>query len=477
MRPIGVLGAAVLFGAGLAAAVAAVAVAATAAAAAVTVAPAAGGFTTFDNPSGGRLITGALPASDTSAKAALIDMLRRAHAYFGARPVLAKVVVAKGGLATFAFFSETTAHGKVLGLILAADIPGKGPHGALLFDRAERFRATIGPLMQHLADLEAIANGGAPALPLTRQRFRDGSGSVGVPAGWVLRKVGEGSFQIVYPHAGTPMSITAGGAILVIDPRGQAAANDRRMRRFDAMHAIPPPPPPKLPQAVLLPDPVGDLLAIENAWGGGSGFRLLRVLQEKRLPIPPQFQTPSQPVARWYVRFEFVNPRGIPMEESAIVQIPRVLPPMGLWTYSLLSDVRAPVALFARFWPTAMAIMASVKLNEKVIAAEMRAQNRLTNAMAQQNSAALTASHNAFMAQMQSQFQSHEAANQAMTNATHAGAQYFIHSVIQGSTVFRNTQTGQHYLGPSGMVSAMTRANPRLYQAVPLRSYIPGVDY
>ncbi|MGC8470269.1 MAG: hypothetical protein ACP5NI_10225 [Acetobacteraceae bacterium] len=420
-----------------------------------------GGFTTFDNPSGGRLIAGALPAADSTTKAALIDMLRRTHRYFGARPQVDKVVVTPGGATALAFFAETTSSGPVLGLVIAGKRPGQPAQGALLFDQAGRFQTTIKPLMQHLAASGAPAGAAppaTPALPLTRQQFSDGSGSVGVPAGWKMVSWRKGRFAVLFRSQQTPMGLAEGASYLVDLPGGQMA----RTYQWAKAHHLPGPAPIIAP---LSQDPVRDIFNVMRGGPGMSGIRLLRVLVTRRLPTSPS----PFPVARWFVVFDFVNAKGVAMRLATIADIPRQPMALGSWILNQELDVRAPVSLWAQFMPTGLAIQRSVKLNMAVIAQEYKIS-------LQQSQAMMEANHKAFMASMQSQFAAHQAANQAMTNATHAAARAFIRT-IQGTSVFRNVGTGVHRVGPSGFVHALTQADPQHYQPVPLRSYLPGVDY
>ena len=473
--------------------------------------PARAAITTIDNPGGGRIIAGDLPAADTSTRVALIDVLRRTHAYFGARPAVGRFLVTQDGTTALAFFQVSAQGTAVKGLALARVAPGAGAQGAILFDRAARFPTTLPPMLHRLEALAAHTTptpagevaaplspeaappapaGGGPAQTglaqtgltqtgpieagpieagpiqagpahsapaLSRERFPDGSGSVGVPAGWHLHPLGQGNYVMIRP--GTPYTLAQGLQFMPMTPGSPVA---RMMARFKPRGG-----PPSI-FAAYDPDPARALFAVMRALPGNARIQLLRVLTEKQLGT-------VSASTLWALAVVIRNRNGVPVHINARALLGRPFPNGG-WMLRLTFYAAAPDAMFAATVPTFRAIQHSVRLNMAVIQRETAAgyqqfENGL-HARQRQFEANLHAQNRAYQANLAR----NEAGIQAGQDASHAAARAYIRS-LQGVGVVVDTQTGRHYEAPTGFVGAVSGPNPGRFQAVPLGSYIKGEDY
>jgi hypothetical protein len=197
--------------------------------------------TVIDNPGGGTIAYASMLHQHTL-RGALGKVLMYVHGRFGARPHIERVMRGSDGNSlalTFSVKSPSVGHPEIAGLALVA-VSSSGPaKGAVLSDRADRFRSTVGPMLRRLqsgaglsgassapARAAPSASGGSPAsdtaasaaIPaaaLHQTPFPDGSGSIGLPDGWTITGA----------HAGQVIAKGPGGAglrfnwpIAVLDP-------------------------------------------------------------------------------------------------------------------------------------------------------------------------------------------------------------------------------------------------------------------
>ena len=389
------------------------------------------GFTTFDNPGGGRLISGTLPAADATTAAALTDMLRRTHRYFAARPDVTRLLVTPDGATALAFFAENSAQGPVWGIVLASAAPGRPPRGALLFDLAPRFPTTMRPLLARLGA------GGPAAVPLTRQVFADNSGSIGVPAGWTLKQSGGGRFLLVGPHGELLLS---GGSFTALVPGSFMDQSTRQLRAAGY------PPVMTYAHAAYDPDPLRAALAVDSSLQRQKGKpppRILRVIADRVLG-----QLAGSTIAYLELVEDRSNGKGPVHFAGQLMITPPA--PQGEWFVAYLLAAEVPQPEARAITPTLLAIVRSLKLNQRVLDAQRRAQQRW--------------------------FDSFEKTMQRREDAQSASVAAF-DRVIRGASVVANTATGRHYEAPSDLAGAIVNADPGGFHLVPLSQYIKGVDY
>jgi hypothetical protein len=171
----------------------------------------------IDNPGGGRIFLGPIAGQPTP-EAALGNTLHRLSNYCGDRPQLGRLVKGKNGEILTGFFTVNAARqdGKPMtGMVMALTPKNGSAVGAVLMDYANRFPTTVNPmfatLKQQLAqssEASGGSTGGAggagsqaePAQPLQRQVFPDGTGVIGLPAGWQVKRAHMGDVTAVGPH-------------------------------------------------------------------------------------------------------------------------------------------------------------------------------------------------------------------------------------------------------------------------------------
>ncbi|HEY3676688.1 MAG TPA: hypothetical protein VGK84_11930, partial [Candidatus Tumulicola sp.] len=176
-------------------------------------APAAPGgiFQTSANPGGGTILTGTVGGSSLTAGTAAL--LRRVHADLGSRPVIAQVARDdRDGSLAFLFTADRD--GKAYtGIGIVRTSAGAQTAAVALYDTSARFHTTVAPMMRRLGAMTVpgSAAGGravklAPAQPLISHPFSDGTGSIGIPAGWTLAVGGGGSAMASAPAKSAQVS-------------------------------------------------------------------------------------------------------------------------------------------------------------------------------------------------------------------------------------------------------------------------------
>ncbi len=390
------------------------------------------GFTTIDNPGGGHILTASLPGSDAATSAALIDMLRRVHAWFGVRPEVRAVLVTPDGGTAIASFAEQAGNAKVIGLVIAA--AGATPHGAVVYDEVRRLPQTLGPMLNRLA---ALVPASPNALPLTRQTFPEDSGSIGVPQGWTLTSPGQGKFLVKGPKGEIVLS---GLAFTAFIPGSFMAETTLQLREqgYPSTGAV--------AFASYQADPLQDALAVAQSLASQQNQPPLRVVKVIADQVLGQFAGAT--IAYLELVQDAEDGKG-PFHVSAQVMI---MPPapQGEWFLSYLMLATAPEPEADAIRPTILAILNSLQLNQQVLAAERLEKQQLLNS---------------FMQTMQQR-------EDAMDREAAA-----FDRVIRGASVVADANTGKHYETPYDVETVLLSANPDRFHEVPVAEYIKGVDY
>jgi hypothetical protein len=170
-------------------------------------------FRTINNPGGGQIAYGPVPASSMSS--AMVALLRGIHEHFGARPQIQQFFQAKGSSSVATFFTVPAVQGgsatPTSGLVIVSQSQGSGPIGAVLYDTPTRFPQTEPAMMQTLnaAWRDAATPGGAApagaapgggAVTLRQATAGDQSASIGLPPGWQITAVGGGQITVKGPN-------------------------------------------------------------------------------------------------------------------------------------------------------------------------------------------------------------------------------------------------------------------------------------
>lgn len=98
----------------------------------------------------------------------------------------------------------------VMGLIGVAT-QGTNAKAVVLFDRARAFAGSVDRLVRVATG--GGTGGGAANIPMTRTPLPDGSGSIDLAAGWVIKYANQGAADIAGPIPGSGMSL---GAVLTV---------------------------------------------------------------------------------------------------------------------------------------------------------------------------------------------------------------------------------------------------------------------
>jgi hypothetical protein len=435
-------------------------------------AQASGGVTVIDNPGGGTIAYAQMPLQHTL-QGALGKVLQYAHSRFGAKPQVDRVMRGADGnslAVTFTVKSTTTGGQDIAGLALVA-VSQSGPgKGALLFDQADRFRTTAGPMLNRLlsgAGLSAAGAGSqasatsasgaapaapapiapsgsaasstanssakgpaAPAAPLHQTPFPDGSGSIGLPDGWTLTGA----------HAG---EVTAQG------PAPAALHFDWQISALDSND----------PRSLNLRRGVGagSFTIIPYGTDGANTFKaaFTQFIQRQHKPVPS---------------IDIIESTQLSPQETIVVadigsmngQSPTrdlidvgIAPKNQLGGYLItLYIIGFPQQLAAQNQATVTAIFHSYKVNTGVQLAQIHADSQATQAFTQSTIARMNRNQDA----QDRQFQAFD-------------------NNLLDRTVIRDSDWNAQGTVSDGLADALVKANPNRFQEVPPSQYIKGIDY
>jgi hypothetical protein len=185
---------------------------------------------TIDNPGGGHIYLGGLTGQLTPPEA-LGKTLHHMSVLYGERPKLGRLVQNPSGEILAGFFTVTAKNkdGKSMSGLAMAYAPKSGPAaGAVLMDNSDRFPSTVNSMFASLKQElgKAPASSGtasktaapmkeAPPESLQPVVFPDGTGVIGLPAGWHMLQAQMGDVGANGPHGET---LRFGWTIPVIDP-------------------------------------------------------------------------------------------------------------------------------------------------------------------------------------------------------------------------------------------------------------------
>jgi hypothetical protein len=435
------------------------------------------GVTVIDNPGGGTVAYAQMPAQHTL-QGAMGTVLHYVHARFGARPEITHVMRGSDGNSLAIIFtvkSSKAGSQEIAGLALVSVSPSAPAKGAVLSDQADRFRSTVGPMLKRLqggaglsgtgssaagpsvppapppGSTEATApasapslagpstavssppNGAAgdatPAAALHQTPFPDGSGSIGLPDGWMITGA----------HAGEVTAKGPAGAGLHFDwPIPALDPSDPRSRGLSRGGA-------------------GGLVAIPHGTDAANAFKsAIAQLYQKRGKAPPTI--------------DIVDTKRLSPQESVLVanigaidgQSPtRSLVDIGigpvdnLGGYTIfLYTISFPQPIAAQSQATVTAIFHSYKVNQDVAVAEIRADAQ----KAQQFTDSTVGDMRRRQDVQDRQFQAFD-------------------NNLLDRTVIRDTDLNGHGTVSNDLADALVEANPDRFQEVPPSQYVKGIDY
>ncbi len=423
-------------------------------------------------PGGGQISYGPLSGQMTP-EAAMGNVLHRVSVYCGDRPVMGKLVQGDSGDILEVFFTVTgkKQDGKPMaGLAIVSAPKNDIARVAVLSDYADTFPTTVNSMFALLkqkmgntpapppaANSQSTPSGttsaaaapaskpkssstaaapvkAGPAQPLVLNRFPDGSGAIGLPAGWTVVHAQKGDVGAAGPRGET---LRFGWTIPVIDPNNPASKT--LMGRGGA--------PPNFVAIPFGTDPT-------NAFK--SGMTQLAQKAKKQPPVVNIKTVQEIPLqgGKNYMLYGDIDVNDGKGAQSMVLQIICSPPePMGTWQMTW-HQFMAPEQVMAEEAATVGAIISSYSADP----------NRINTIVNQQIQVGIQVTNNA-LAMVQQYTDSSNQMTQGMSD------------FLRGQSVVVDTQTGEHARTSDQLSDALVQANPNRYQTLSTGQYIKGIDY
>jgi hypothetical protein len=420
---------------------------------------------------GGRIVYGTVAGASSQA-VGLGAMLHSVHRQCGEKPKVSQVFRVRGTDSVAVFFNVVNHPGgnqPMAGMVLAART-ADGIEAALLTDAANRFNASLNPMLQQLFGVwhpgahgggaAVPASGGAsfPAARLHQVRAEDGSASVGVPDGWQA-KGQMGTMLVSGPHGETiGLNLTR----LAVDPRTRQGGSRAGQLVYPANTNL----------AKAFPDLFQQFWHLNGANPTGLHLDLAE-------PLPGM---PAQRGAHVTGQVSLV-----PSEPADLDALVLTTPPSSMGSYLVMfSMALVPAALANQERATAGAILASFKPDQGVIARQAGAMAapaiaaiHQIGAQAQARAASSSRAHD-----LQNQTWEQDQAAKAAQNrnweqsqdAQERKTQGFSNYLLDQTVVLDNEQNA-HGTFWNSTANAMVKANPDRYELVDTPDYWKGIDY
>jgi hypothetical protein len=422
-------------------------------------------------PGGGQISFGPLSGQMTP-EAAMGNLLHRVSVYCGDRPVMGKPVQGDNGDILEVFFTVTGKNqdGKPMaGLAIVSAPKNDIARAAVLSDYADTFPTTVNSMFALLkqrmgttpapaaSSKQSAPSGGSsataapaakpktsgtaaapakagPAQPLVLNRFPDGTGAIGLPAGWKVVHAQKGDVGATGTRGET---LRFGWTIAVIDPTNPASKT--LMGRGGT--------PPNFVAIPFGTDPT-------NAFKSG----ITQLAQKSKMKAPVVHigtvqEIPLQGGKNYilYGDIDFGDGKGA---QSLVLQMIDTPPePMGTWQTTWYQFM-APQQVMADEGATVAAIISSYSTDP----------NRINVIVNQQIQVGIQQTNNA-IAMVQQYTDSSDQMTQGMSD------------FLRGQSVVVDTQTGEHARTSDQLSDALVQANPNRYQTLSTGQYIKGIDY
>ena len=388
------------------------------------------------------------------------------HSRFGERPQIGRFFQSGGSdsVATFFTVMAKSQGGKhIAGMVIVSMPSGGPPTGAIVYDDAQRFGTTANPMLKKLNEVwhpesakSAPSSSGTPAQaaavpPLQQTPFPDGSGSIGLPAGWQITSAGKGTVNAVGPNS---ESIHFGLYFPILDPRSpQTQMSLRSGRPLPGMYTAYP----------SGGDLVQAFLAViqQVHQKQHAAMPTINITSSKKMPTS-QTETDSVLLT---ADIDSHDGKGI-MASSLLVSALRPITG-GTWAITV-NQGSLPKRLADQEWPTISAIASSWRLNGAVIQAQTQAEiGRIkqigANAKAQADAA--HAAEDAHNASVEARWDSQARSNQNFSN------------YLLDQTVVQDNNTGGHATVWNQYADSLVKNDPNRYQYVQTPDFLKGIDY
>lgn len=449
--------------------------------------PAQDGLKTIDNPGGGQLIYG-LVTGQSSLTGAMATMLRSMQRRFGERPQIGKFFRARNSDSVATFFTLTAKNqgGKrIAGMVIVSMLGSNQPGGAAIYDDAERFGRTMSGMLkkldvvwqadspkptESLPSTRTSAPASAPQ-PLHRTPFIDGTGSIGLPAGWRLIASGAGTVRASGPNG---EYVALASIWQMYDPTNQTGQN---LIKFVTTGGRP------FPASSAIYPYRGDLL---GAWVATAQ----QVAQRAHLPIPTFQLTRSRKLPdnpgetdSVLVNGELDNHdgKGPLFSKIQMSKLRSNTPAPGVWTM-LVTRLSAPTRLADEEWPTLDAIAASLNQNQAALdrqtadkVREFNEKGKIAIQKGEEARAAQDAKSRAFYKSRDDQnkasqsFQNYQLGKTGVPDDPDGESNFslaFQHYQLD-QTIVQDNETGERRTFANPSADFLVKADPNRYEYVP----------
>jgi hypothetical protein len=416
------------------------------------------GIRTIAIPNGGTIYLGAL-AGQTTPPDAMGKVMRRVTALCGDRPQLGKLDKNTTGEILAGFFTVTGKNldGKPMEGLAIVYAPATGTAGgAVLLDDADRFPTTVNSMFTRLkqelgasvSSSGAPSSGGGssapmpapvkpgPALPLQRAVFPDGTGSIGLPAGWQMQNAQKGDVIAAGPRG---EKLRFGWTIAVIDPTNPQS----RALMGNGRGAAP-----------------GNFVAIPHSADPATAFKAaFTQLAQKAHKQPPVIDIakaqniPLQGGANEFLFGDIDFNDGQGQQYLVVQMINTPVIAMGTWQMTLFV-MYGPQQVMGQEASTVAEIFPNYSRNMQMV-------NAIVNEQIQQSIAVTNQALNTVA-------QYNDSADRMTAGMS---------NMLRDQSVIVDTQTGGHATTSDGLAGALISANPGRFQTVSPSGYIPGIDY
>jgi hypothetical protein len=424
------------------------------------------GVKTIDNPGGGRIYIGALAGQPTP-EDAMGKVMTKVTALCGDRPQLGKLDKNTSGEILAGFFTVTGKNqdGKPMEGLAIVYAPKTGTAGgAVLLDTADRFPTTVNSMFSRLKqELGAPASGSGaqasaggsgtsgpsassaataapvkvgPAQPLQRAVFPDGTGSIGLPAGWQMQTAAKGDVIAAGSHG---EKLRFGWTIAAIDPTNPQS----RALMGNSRGAAP-------PNFVAIPHSADPATAFKAA------FTQLAQKAHKQPPVIDIAKVQDIPLQGGANEFMFGDidfNDGQGKQYLVVQMINTQVMAMGSWQMTLYV-MYGPQQVMGEEAATIAEIFPNYSRNTQMV-------NAIVNQQIQQSIAITNQALNTVA-------QYNDSADRMTAGMS---------NMLRDQTVVVDTQTGGHATTSDDLAGALINANPSRFQSVSPSGYISGIDY
>jgi len=420
---------------------------------------------TIDNPGGGQIIYGPV-SGQSSLQGAMGAVLRSLHSHFGDRPQIGKFFRAGGSDSAATFFTVTakTLGGKpIAGMAIVSMLGGNQPGAAVMYDDAPRFGKTMSVMMKKLNDVwhaeSPLPVGVAPSTagpevaaapqPLHRTPFPDGTGSVGLPAGWHITGGGAGSVSAAGPNGEV---VVLAAIWQMLDP---STAAGRGLIQYQTMGGK------QLAGRSAIYPYRGDLL---QAWIAGAQQSAQRTHQ----PTPTfTVSSSTQTADGLVVTGELDNHDGKgPLTTK--LQLGRMPNDGGGQWAMTVGRLSVPKALAKQEWPTVALIGQSINQDANALSrlvAQKQNEIHAIGRAADIRNAATQAANDAHNRSVEAMWDSQAKRNQAFDN------------YITDRAVVMETESNAHGTFDYPTADWLVRLDPNRFQYVATENFLKGIDY